>query len=381
MTSNSPPLARRLGLRGCRDDRPRVDDRRRDLRAFAPAAAAAGAGLLIGLVIAGVVAYCNATASAQLAAQYPTSGGTYVYGRERLGEWPGFLAGWSFVIGKTASCAAMALTFAAYAVPVEWQKPAAIAAVIGVAVVNSFGVTRTAALTRVIVVIVLVVLTVVVVSALSSGTPHAPEIFGGAEVGGPYGILQSAGLLFFAFAGLCPHRHDGRGGVRPGSHDPAGDRRGTGHRVRGLRGRRRDRAPHSRSRRACPLQLLRSPTWWRRARGAGRCRSSRLVRRWHPSEPCSHSSPGSAARRSRWLAIGDLPAWLGGVHPKYRVPHRAELTLAVGGQRHRAARRPARRDRILGVRRAALLLDRQCGGVHAVAGRSPLSARVAGGRR
>jgi hypothetical protein len=55
--------------------------------AFAPAAAAAGAGLLIGLAVAAAVAYCNATASAQLAAQYPVSGGTYVYGRERLGDW------------------------------------------------------------------------------------------------------------------------------------------------------------------------------------------------------------------------------------------------------------------------------------------------------
>ena len=88
--------------------------------AFAPAAAAAGAALLIGLVLAAVVAYCNATASAQLAAQYPTSGGTYVYGRERLGAWPGFLAGWAFVVGKTASCAAMALTFAAYVAPAPW---------------------------------------------------------------------------------------------------------------------------------------------------------------------------------------------------------------------------------------------------------------------
>src|SRR5262245_29886661 len=85
--------------------------------AFGPAAAAAGAGLLVGLALAAGVAYCNAVASAQLAAQYPTSGGTYVYGRERLGEWYGFLAGWGFVIGKTASCAAMALTFAAYAIP------------------------------------------------------------------------------------------------------------------------------------------------------------------------------------------------------------------------------------------------------------------------
>src|ERR671917_1822765 len=72
--------------------------------AFAPAAAAAGAGLLVGLGIAAVVAYCNATASAQLAAQYPTSGGTYVYGRERLGDWWGFMAGWGVVVGQTASC-------------------------------------------------------------------------------------------------------------------------------------------------------------------------------------------------------------------------------------------------------------------------------------
>jgi APA family basic amino acid/polyamine antiporter len=41
--------------------------------AFAAAAAAAGAGLVIGLGIAAVVAFCNATASAQLAATCPTS--------------------------------------------------------------------------------------------------------------------------------------------------------------------------------------------------------------------------------------------------------------------------------------------------------------------
>jgi APA family basic amino acid/polyamine antiporter len=77
---------------------------------LAPAAAAAGSGLLIGLAVAAVVAYCNATSSARLAARYPESGGTYVYGRERLGAVWGYLAGWSFVVGKTASSAAMALT-------------------------------------------------------------------------------------------------------------------------------------------------------------------------------------------------------------------------------------------------------------------------------
>ena len=59
--------------------------------AFTPAARSAGAGLLLGLLIAAFVAYCNATSSAQLAAAYPSSGGTYLYGRKQLGEWPGFL--------------------------------------------------------------------------------------------------------------------------------------------------------------------------------------------------------------------------------------------------------------------------------------------------
>jgi APA family basic amino acid/polyamine antiporter len=167
---------------------------------FAPAAAAAGAGLLIGLVLAGFIAFCNATSSAQLAAQYPTSGGTYVYGRERLGEWPGFVAGWSFVIGKTASSAAMAITFATYAVPAAWVKPVAILAVVVLTIVNTLGITRTALLTRILVAVALLALTVAIVigfthTAASAAVPGATVTV--------YGVLQSAGFLFFAFAGYA----------------------------------------------------------------------------------------------------------------------------------------------------------------------------------
>ena len=170
--------------------------------AFAPAAAAAGSGLLIGLALAAGVAYCNAVASAQLAAQYPTSGGTYVYGRERLGEWWGFVAGWGFVVGKTASCAAMALTFAAYAVPSStWaQRLLGVAAVALLTGANCLGVTRTAGLTRLLVAASLLALTVVVAAIFGGGTSES----GLGEVhGGAYGVLQSAGLLFFAFAGYA----------------------------------------------------------------------------------------------------------------------------------------------------------------------------------
>lgn len=120
----------------------------------AVAAEAAGSGLLIGLAVAALVAYCNAASSAQLAAVYPHSGGTYVYGRERLGAFWGYLAGWGFVVGKTASCAAMALTFGAYAAP-DLRRPLAIAAVVGLTTVNYFGIRKTAWLTRAIVAVVL----------------------------------------------------------------------------------------------------------------------------------------------------------------------------------------------------------------------------------
>ena len=171
--------------------------------AFAPAAAAAGSWLLVGLVLAAGVAYCNATSSAQLAAQYPSSGGTYLYGRERLGEWWGFLAGWAFVVGKTASLAAMALTFAAYAVPDDWQRPVAVVAVLSIAGVNYRGITRTAQLTRVIVSVVLAALAVGVTVSLLGSDPSLARLTTGSDEVTLRGVLQSAAVLFFAFAGYA----------------------------------------------------------------------------------------------------------------------------------------------------------------------------------
>lgn len=173
---------------------------------WGPASTAAGGAVLVALALAATVAVCNATSSAQLAAQYPTSGGTYVHGRERLGAWPGFLAGWAFVVGKTASCAAMALTVAAYTVPAPWQRPAAVAVVLLAGALGYRGITRTARATRVVLVVVLTCLAVALLAALT-GTRSAPAL--GAQVqqgwteNGVYGVLQAAGLLFFAFAGYA----------------------------------------------------------------------------------------------------------------------------------------------------------------------------------
>lgn len=168
--------------------------------ALGPAAAAAGSGLLAGLAVAAVVAYCNATSSARLAARYPQSGGTYVYGRERLSPFWGYLAGWSFVVGKTASCAAMALTVGLYLWPAR-AHVVAVAAVLALTAVNVRGIQKSALLTRIIVGAVLAVLTAVVVAVAHSGRtePARITLTGGSAAG----VLQAAGLLFFAFAGYA----------------------------------------------------------------------------------------------------------------------------------------------------------------------------------
>lgn len=171
--------------------------------AFAPAAGLAGSFLVISVLIAGAVAYCNAVASAELAARYPASGGTYIYGRKRLGEWPGFVAGWGFVTGKTASCAAMALTFGNYVAP-QYAVPVAVAAVVALTGVNLLGITRTALLTRILLAVVLATLVFVAAASIVGPHPGVPaDTPDGGAAAGFGGILPAAGLMFFAFAGYA----------------------------------------------------------------------------------------------------------------------------------------------------------------------------------
>ncbi|MCK2243007.1 MULTISPECIES: APC family permease [unclassified Crossiella] len=166
--------------------------------ALGPAAAAAGAGLLPALAIAALIAYCNATSTLRLALRYPTSGGAYVYGRERLGPLWGNLAGWCFVLGKTASCAAMALTVGQYLWP-DHARLVAVAAVLALTTLTYFGVHRGAKLARVIVTIVLICLVALGVLALTTGAPQAERLVPHSSTG----VLTAAALLFFAFAGYA----------------------------------------------------------------------------------------------------------------------------------------------------------------------------------
>jgi APA family basic amino acid/polyamine antiporter len=297
--------------------------------AFAPAARSAGSWLLLALAVAGVVAFCNATSSAQLAAQYPTSGGTYVYGRERLGPWWGFTAGWGFVIGKTGSCAAMALVFAAYLVPEGWQKTVAVLAVVLLAAVNYRGITRTAGLTRVIVAGVLAAVTVVLVAVSGWGARPADPFFDVPGQPGAVGALQGAAILFFAFAGYARIATLGEEVVDPERTIP--------------------RAIVTAFAIVVPLYAVTAVVLVRALGTSGLAASSAPVR-----DAADTVGAGgwlsalvvvaaAAATLGALLALvagvgrttlamareGDLPRPLAAVHPRYAVPHVAEVVVAA----------------------------------------------------
>jgi basic amino acid/polyamine antiporter, APA family len=293
--------------------------------AFAPAARAAGNGLLLGLVLAALVASCNASSSARLAARLPKSGGAYVYGHERLGPLWGNLAGLGFIAGKIASAAAMALTFGAYAAP-EFARPLAVGAIVALTGLGYFGVERSVVATKLIVAVVLAVLACFMAAVWLGGSARLEHLW--PLETSPGGVLESAGLLFFAFAGYARLATLGEEVKEPERTIP----RALGLAL-GL---------------ALALYLLVALTVLAAAGAAATAHSAApLVTALSSSSPTWLSSAirvgatcaslgallslllGISRTTFAMAANGDLPVVLAAVHPHHRVPHRAELV--VGG--------------------------------------------------
>ncbi|HUH08667.1 MAG TPA: amino acid permease [Egibacteraceae bacterium] len=291
-----------------------------------PAAAAAGSWLLAGLALAAVVAYANATSSAQLAARYPESGGAYVYARERLGDYWGFLAGWGFVVGKTASLAAMALTFGAYAHP-ELARPLGIGAVIALTAVNYRGVEKTARLTRVIVALVLAALAVVVAAAALGGQASVAHLDASAPRG-LRGVLESGGLLFFSFAGYARLATLGEEVREPQRTIPRAIPIALGIAVAVyaavLGSALLAVGPQTIARAPAPLAAVVEGGQWAGAAPVVRLGAAIASAGVLLSLLAGVSRTGlSMARR------GELPRFLDAVHPAHRTPHRAEIASAT----------------------------------------------------
>jgi len=167
------------------------------------AARVAGPAFIVGLLIAGVAATCNALSSAQLAAAYPHSGGTYEYGYQVLSPRFGFAAGWLFLVSKLAAGGTVALGFGA-AVAVLWPdlpaRVAAVTAAIVLTAANYLGIKKAGRLNTAVVSVSVLVLVLFVAAGIpafeaSNLSPFAPS--------GSRGVLEAAALLFFAYTGYA----------------------------------------------------------------------------------------------------------------------------------------------------------------------------------
>ena len=295
--------------------------------AIGPATSAAGSWILVALAGAALVATCNALSSAQLAVIYPRAGGTYVYGGERLGRYWGYLAGWGFLIGKTASCAAIALTFGFY-VSEQLARPLAAAAVISFTLLNLLGIDRTARVAALLLVPILATLSLPVITAIGMNEANLTNALPTDGFPGLRNLFQASALLFFAFAGYARITTLGEEIVDPGRTIPRAISIAlatavviyalvvaSALAVLGPLDISALAAPLADTVKAGPLARF-SPAI---QAGATIASLGVLI-----SLLAAVSRMGLAMARNR-----DLPFWFGAVHSRFHVPHRAELVIGL----------------------------------------------------
>ena len=165
-----------------------------------------GATVLIGIALAALAAVCNGLSSAQLAAAFPVSGGTYEYAYRVLNPWLGFTAGWLFLCAKCASAAAATLGAASYVqlwLPHTAQIPAVLIAVMilfCVGLITLSGIRWANGFNLVLVVVSLSSLAFFVGEVALSQERHEVQVVPSSSLS-VWGTLQAAAIMFVAFTG------------------------------------------------------------------------------------------------------------------------------------------------------------------------------------
>src|SRR5690242_954362 len=135
--------------------------------------------ILIAWVVGGLVALIGAFCYAELGARRPRAGGGYVYLREAWGPLPAFLYGWALLLViATGAIAAVAVTFASYALALVGlspglASPVAVGAIVLLTGVNYVGVKPAAVTQNVFTVLKLAALVALIAVGLSVSTSTA----------------------------------------------------------------------------------------------------------------------------------------------------------------------------------------------------------------
>ena len=165
---------------------------------LAPTSKISSYSSILGLLLASTLAFANASSSAQLASLYPQTGGTYLYANKVLGKLPGNIAGIVFILGKTVSCVAIALTLGNYISPI-YGKELGVGFSVIVFLIGYKGITKTAALARWFVLIVISILVFFCIAILM--TPSTNIAIPLLEGFSASNLFLSAAIWFFAFTG------------------------------------------------------------------------------------------------------------------------------------------------------------------------------------
>ena len=153
---------------------------------------------ILGLLLASTLAFANASSSAQLASLYPQTGGTYLYAKNILGKVTANLAGFVFIIGKTISCIAIALTLGNYLSPINSKEFAVLLSFI-VFLIGFTGIHKTAKIAKWFVWILFGLLVFYTVSIVTT-----PEVSFNIPIADQFSLnnlLLSGSIWFFAFTG------------------------------------------------------------------------------------------------------------------------------------------------------------------------------------
>jgi APA family basic amino acid/polyamine antiporter len=159
--------------------------------------------IFFALALAALVASLNAASVYQLASHVSRAGGVYSYARVYLPKDFSFIAGFSFVFGKIASIAAIAIIIETYLLPGYPGWPAAVASILLMTALNLLGINRTAQMAA-----ALAIITIgFIIFAISTGFAHglSSQSFSSGMLMPEANLstLSAASIIFFAFAGYA----------------------------------------------------------------------------------------------------------------------------------------------------------------------------------
>ncbi|MGA2327180.1 MAG: amino acid permease [Bryobacteraceae bacterium] len=182
------------------------------------AAGVAGPALIVTFILNGAVALLTAMSYAELGSCYHDAGGGYLWVKEGLPKWNGFLAGWMSWFAHAVACSLYALGFGAYfeslladlgvTVP-HWgflapQKLLAAGVAVLFAYINFRGASETGKIGNIVTMAKIVILLIFIGLGLHYliGRPDWRQPFTPFMPNGWPGVIRAMGLTFIAFQGF-----------------------------------------------------------------------------------------------------------------------------------------------------------------------------------